>query len=224
MNERVARWFFWVGSLVSLGIFLALTVDTHRQVNALAYSSPLDPHVVAGKRAWHRHNCNDCHTILGFGSYYGPDLTKSYWRRGAEGIRIAVRTPEKVTTWRSMPHLGVTDAELEDLVTFLRWTSEIDTHGWPPQDRRVSATAATPHDPEGAAAFRENGCYACHQMGSAGGALGPDLTHVGSRLSYEIIDAILTAPKSVDPLALMPAPELAPPQRTTLARYLAAAK
>jgi nitric oxide reductase subunit C len=224
MNERIARWFCWVGTLLSLGILAILTVDTHRQVNARAYSETPDSHVVDGKRAWHRHNCNDCHTILGFGSYYGPDLTKVYWRRGEEGIRRAVRTPEQVTTWRSMPHLGVTDQELADLVAFLRWTGEIDTHGWPPQDRRqpVAAAGAAAGDPM--TVFRENGCYDCHRMGSVGGELGPDLTKVGSRLPYETIDALLVEPRSVNARAVMPAPGLPDPERQSLARFLAGSK
>ncbi|MGQ9834912.1 MAG: c-type cytochrome [Thermoanaerobaculaceae bacterium] len=37
---------------------------------------------MAGKRAFEKYNCNDCHTILGFGGYYAPDLTRAYQRLG----------------------------------------------------------------------------------------------------------------------------------------------
>ncbi len=30
--------------------------------------------------------CNDCHTILGFGAYYAPDMTKAYFRLGENNI------------------------------------------------------------------------------------------------------------------------------------------
>ncbi|HWT83717.1 MAG TPA: cytochrome c, partial [Candidatus Methylomirabilis sp.] len=128
MRAKTAKWIFYVGTLISLLIFLGLTVDTHRQVQTLTHADQLSDQVVAGKRVWHKYNCNDCHTILGFGGYYAPDMTKVYWRRGEEGIKAMVRTPEKLTTWRKMPHFALSDQELNDLVAFLKWTSEIDTH------------------------------------------------------------------------------------------------
>jgi nitric oxide reductase subunit C len=31
-----------------------------------------------------------------------------------------------------MPQFNFTDAQLDDLVAFLKWTSEINTENWPP--------------------------------------------------------------------------------------------
>jgi len=40
--------------------------------------------------------------------------------------------------------------------------------------------------------FRAGGCVGCHKIGSEGGAIGPDLTHIGARLSAaQIREAIL---------------------------------
>src|SRR3990172_10011144 len=99
MTNKLARLIFYLGTLISLVLFLALTVDTHRQIQTLTHADQLSEQVVAGKRVWHKYNCNDCHTILGFGAYYGPDMTKVYWRRGSEGIKAVVRNPERFTTW-----------------------------------------------------------------------------------------------------------------------------
>lgn len=224
MSVRTARWIFYLGTLISLVLFLGLTVDTHRQIRTLTHADQLTEQVVAGKRVWHRYNCNDCHTILGFGSYYAPDLTKAYWRRGADGIAAVVRTPERFTTWRKMPRLPVTDQELEALVAFLRWTSEIDTQDWPPQDQKFRAAAgravALGVSP-GATLFQAKGCFACHRLEGTGGTLGPDLTGVGSRLSYETIEQVLADPRSVNPRATMPAPPLSPGERAELGRFLA---
>ena len=82
MSWKTAKLIFYIGTLVSLVLFLGLTVDTHRQVETLSHADKLSPQVVAGKKVWHKYNCNDCHTILGFGSYYAPDMTKVYWRIG----------------------------------------------------------------------------------------------------------------------------------------------
>lgn len=228
MSPKSARLIFYLGTLISLVLFLGLTVDTHRQIQALTHAEQLSEQVVEGKRVWHKYNCNDCHTILGFGSYYGPDMTKVYWRRGAEGIKAIVRDPEKFTTWRKMPRLPVTDKEMDELVAFLRWTSEIDTQDWPPQDQKTrpatngkaTALGVSP----GATLFQEKGCFACHRIYETGGLLGPDLTHLGSRLDYETIEKLLTDPRSVNPLATMPPPAISHEERDQLAAFLAKMK
>ncbi|NIR45323.1 MAG: c-type cytochrome [Gemmatimonadetes bacterium] len=224
MSDKTARWIFYVGTLVSLVLFVGLTVDTHRQVATLTHADRLDEQVVAGKRVWHRYNCNDCHTILGFGSYYAPDLTHVHWRRGGDGIKAVVRTPEKYTTWRHMPHLAVSEQELDDLVAFLAWTAEIDTNQWPPQDEKFRSGAGRAVSlgvSAGANLFREKGCFACHTLEGTGGSAGPDLTDVGSRLNEETIRSILADPQAVDPEATMPRPPLTERERDELASFLA---
>ena len=227
MNPKIARWIFYLGTLISLVLFLVLTVDTHRQIQTLTHADQLSEQVVAGKRVWHKYNCNDCHTILGFGSYYGPDMTKVYWRRGSEGIKAVVRNPERFTTWRKMPRLPLTDEEMEELVAFLKWTSEIETLDWPPQDQKLrpgAGRAVALGVSPGAALFQEKGCFACHRIYEAGGLLGPDLTHVVSRLTHETIERILTDPRSVNPKATMPVPALSHEERDQLAGFLAGMK
>jgi len=227
MSTQTAKWIFWVGTLVSLALFLGLTVDTHRQVRALTHADQLTEQVVAGKRVWHQYNCNDCHTILGFGGYYAPDMTKAFWRRGGEGIRAVVQDPAAHTTWRKMPQYAVTEQELAALVAFLQWTSEIDTHDWPPQDakaRRTGGAAVALGVSAGAALFKDKGCFACHKLHETGGTLGPELTHVGAQLTRAAIAKILEDPKQVNPKAVMPQPAITPDERNQLAEFLASMK
>ncbi len=233
MSWKFAKLVFYVGTLISLVLFLALTFDTHRQVETLTHADKLSPEVVAGKRVWHKYNCNDCHTILGFGSYYAPDMTKVYWRLGDQGIRRIVREPEKFTTWRKMPRFPIADEELANLVAFLKWTSEIDTNEWPPQDQKLNpdlrARRGTPRAvaaglSPGAALFQEKGCFACHRLNDNGGAAGPDLTHVGARLPETTIAKILSDPRSVKADALMPPTALSAEEKESLARFLAEMK
>lgn len=227
MTAKTARWIFYLGTLSSLVLFLGLTADTHRQIGALTHVDQLSETVVAGKRVWHKYNCNDCHTILGFGSYYAPDLTKAYWRRGADGIKAIVRNPEKFTTWRKMARQNVSDQELDQLVAFLKWTSEIENNEWPPQDqkfRKAAGRAVTLGMSPGAALFKERGCFTCHSLSGTGGDTGPELTHAGSRLNYEQIERLLTDPSSVNPEATMPPPGLTHEERDKLARFLAELK
>jgi nitric oxide reductase subunit C len=227
MTRKTARLIFYVGTLISLVLFLALTFDTHRHIQTLTHADQLSEQVVAGKRVWQKYNCNDCHTILRLGSYYRPDMTEVYWRRGSEGIKAVIRSPEKFTTWWKMPHLGLTDKELEDLVAFLQWTSESNTQGRPPQDQKLRAEtgrAVALGVSPGAVLFQEKGCFGCHQLYGAGGEQGPELTHAGSRLSYETIEKVLTDPKWVNPRATMPPPMVSHEERDRLAAFLAGLK
>lgn len=225
MSDKMARWIFYAGTFVSLALFLVLTADTHRQIRVLSHADQLSPQVIAGKRVWQKYNCNDCHTILGFGSYYAPDLTKAYWRRGEDGILAVVSHPERHTTWRKMPRYALSSTEKADLVAFLKWTSEIDTHNWPPQDqkyRSATAKAVSVGMGPGAALFEANGCFECHRLAGTGGDQGPDLTHIGSRMDAATIERVLVDPTAVNPKAEMPAPEMTPEARKQLARFLAA--
>ena len=82
MTKRQTRMFFYGGTGFFSLVFLVLTVDTHRQVDRLTNANRITPEVVEGKHVWHRKNCINCHTILGEGAYYAPDLTKITDLRG----------------------------------------------------------------------------------------------------------------------------------------------
>lgn len=136
MGKRGAFWVFILGTLSSAVLFLYLTYDTHKQVAVLTHADQLSDDVVAGKRVWEKYNCNDCHTILGFGGYYAPDMTKAYARIGAAWIKTVLSDPGKAfaSSWRKMPNQHLNDSEIERLTAFLKWVSEIDNNDWPPQD------------------------------------------------------------------------------------------
>ncbi|EKD34569.1 MAG: hypothetical protein ACD_75C02278G0007, partial [uncultured bacterium] len=110
MTGKTAKTIFWVGTLSSAIIFLWLTYDFHQQEPKFAKTDQISEEVVAGKKVWHKYNCNVCHTILGFGAYYAPDMTKAFFRLGENNIVSIVMNPEKVykDTFRKMPNLGVT--------------------------------------------------------------------------------------------------------------------
>ncbi|MBE0430156.1 MAG: cytochrome c [Thermoleophilia bacterium] len=208
MANKGAFYLFLIGTLSSLVLFLGLTWDTHRQVDALTNAEKLDDQVVAGKRVWEKKNCNNCHTILGFGVYYAPDLTRVYQRIGENGIRLVVMEPERVyaDSFRKMPNLGLTEQEVADLTAFLEWTGNIDNNEWPPQDRpgkraerRLSAGFTLS---AGAAAFQTN-CMNCHAIGGAGGSIGPAFDNLGDKYRAEEIFRYSRDPRSIDPDSLM---------------------
>ncbi len=213
MSHTTAKWIFWVGTLVSLGLFLALTYNTQGQFAALTHADKLDSHVVAGKHAFQARNCNDCHTILGFGGYYAPDLTRAGARIGEDGVRRRLEKPEVAfaDSYRKMPqqHLGA--QEIEDIVAYLRWVGTIDNHDWPPQDspnrwkrstERVLAGAALS---PAAALIQQESCLSCHTLGTSGESTGPRFEWIGARRDAATIARYLADPEKVAPGAQMPA-------------------
>ncbi len=98
--------------------------------------------VTLGKKTIQAKNCMNCHTLLGNGAYYAPDLTKAWldpaWgdEKTREGLMLAfLQDPEANArtygTGRKMPKLGITEAEARGIVAFLKWMSSIDTNGFP---------------------------------------------------------------------------------------------
>jgi len=95
-----------------------------------------------GKLTVQAKNCMNCHTLLGNGAYYAPDLTKSWldpaWGNEAARESMMVRfllDPETNARGygsdRKMPNLGMTEDEARAVVAFLKWMSSIDTTGFP---------------------------------------------------------------------------------------------
>ncbi len=192
---------------------------------ALPREVSFDRHsAVDGKRVFQAYNCMGCHTIVGNGAYYGPDLTDLYRRAGpawlaaflpsagawptAAAIRVQLQNPavaaaagtdsfdaylERYPAARErierrggrstfMPNLPFTRDEIGELIAFLKYTSELNTEGWPPTPLPAAraATPATPAAPapagaapaagasapdpvaQGARLVQDLGCLACH--------------------------------------------------------------
>jgi nitric oxide reductase subunit C len=231
MGEKTAKWVFWAGTLSSLVLFLALTVDTNGQFAALTNADKLDGQVVAGKRAFERHNCNDCHTILGFGGYYAPDLTRAYTRVGEDAIRRRLEHPEiaLATSYRKMPQQHLTQQEVGDIIHFLQWVAEIDNHDWPPQDstarwkRSTERLLASASMSPAAALVQQENCLSCHALGDRGESKGPRLEWIGSRRGADYIAQYLADPEKMAPGAEMPAfDHLSPGQREMIGEFIVA--
>src|SRR4026209_2861060 len=134
MTKRQPRLFFVIGTTLFAVIFVALTIDSHRQFGALTHAETITPDVIAGKHVWHRKNCINCHTLLGEGAYYAPDLTQITTQRGAPHLQEFLKDPSKFYSeerdGRLMPNLKLSDAEIGNVIAFLAWVSRIDTQGW----------------------------------------------------------------------------------------------
>lgn len=73
-----------------------------------------------------------CHTILGEGAYYAPELTKSYERRGPDWIRLFLKDPQAMYPGqRKMVKYNFSEEEISDVIAFLKWNGELDLNGFP---------------------------------------------------------------------------------------------
>jgi nitric oxide reductase subunit C len=135
-TKTTARNIFYGGSVFFVFLFLVLTFDTSRALPKRDHRENISPQVANGKLVWERNNCIGCHTLLGEGAYFAPELGNVYVRFGnsKDAIKafIASRPANGVPGRRSMPQFNLTETELENLAEFLKWTSEIDTAKWPP--------------------------------------------------------------------------------------------
>jgi nitric oxide reductase subunit C len=209
MNKRQTRAFFYAGSGVFTLIFIALTIDTHRQIPELTNEARLTPDVIEGKHIWHRKNCINCHTLLGEGAYYAPDLTKITQQRGAAYLQAFLKDPSKFYSEerdrRLMNNPNLSDREIEQVIAFLDWVSRINTQGWPPRPILVSGAAipgtaalgepaptAASTEPValGQALFQQTppGCFACHSTAAGVNLVGPTLAGIAATAAQRIED------------------------------------
>ena len=134
-TKAMARNIFYGGSVFFILLFLALTFDTHTAWPERDNRQNLTETVAHGKLLWEENNCVGCHSLLGEGAYFAPELGNVYKRYGGkEGIKafIMSRPKEGIPGRRSMPQFNFTDEELEALAEFLKYVSEIDAADWPP--------------------------------------------------------------------------------------------
>ncbi|MFO1423759.1 MAG: cytochrome c [Candidatus Competibacteraceae bacterium] len=132
-TKSMARNIFYGGTLFSVLLFLALTFHTTWQLPGRIPTAAPAPEVARGKHLWETRNCIGCHTLLGEGAYFAPELGNVYKRRGPDFIKAWIKAqPTKVPGRRQMPQFNFSDQQLDDIVAFLKWTSEINTEKWPP--------------------------------------------------------------------------------------------
>jgi nitric oxide reductase subunit C len=142
VTKEIARNIFYGGTVFFILLFLALTFDTTIALPARDQRAKLDPNtelgqkIALGKVLWERYDCIGCHTLLGEGAYFAPELGNVYRRynESKDGIKgfINSRPVNGIPGRRSMPQYHFTEEQLDAIAEFLKYSSEIDTANWPP--------------------------------------------------------------------------------------------
>lgn len=135
LSKNQARLFFLGGTVVFFLVFLALSADSLSDgIPEQTNSENISEAVVRGKIIWDENNCMGCHTILGEGAYYAPELTKVIDRRGDGFVKAVLISKEPwALHGRKMVAYGFSDDEAADLIAFFRWINEMDLNGFPPE-------------------------------------------------------------------------------------------
>ena len=145
MTKSMARNIFYGGSLFFIIIFVGLSAQSHFHiVNNSTNAETLTDSVRAGKRVWEEKACINCHTIMGEGAYFAPELMNVMTRWGIEpgdheGAKDSLAAwmdamPTGIEGRRQMPQFNLSDEEYQNLADFLLWVDTIDAQGWPPND------------------------------------------------------------------------------------------
>ena len=140
-TKTMARNIFYGGTAFFFLLFLALSFDTVGQLpnldNRAALEGPTGEQIAKGKMLWEVNDCIGCHTLLGEGAYYAPELGNVFKRFGGkDGIIgfIKSRPANGIPGRRSMPQFNFNDDELDAIAEFLKYVSGINTSNWPPNN------------------------------------------------------------------------------------------
>lgn len=229
LSKSQAKAFFIFGTAAFSAIFIGLTIDTFQRIPKQTNANELTDSAIRGKHLFDTKNCMGCHTIMGEGAYYAPELTKVLERRGEAFVKAILKDPEAMYPGqRKMVNYHFSDQEIEDLTAFLTWVGKMDLNGFPPKpDLMTTAPSGAANNPLEAVQQPQifsQMCIACHALNGRGGKVGPALDGVGSKFDVQYIAKWLSDPASIKTNSKMPKLPLSEKDITELATYLSSLK
>lgn len=218
LTKSAAKAFFLGGTALCGAAFILLTLDTLAELPKRSHQDQMTDEVVHGHEIWNKNNCMGCHTLMGEGAYYAPELTKVVARRGAPWIDTFLQDPaafypgrRKMVKYDIFDDAEVGAAEAtknrSDVIAFLEWVGNIDTNGFPAEPDLVQTGGAANVDPTimaRAPEYFQTVCSGCHSVGGQGGNVGPALDGIASRLDAEYLTKWISDPQSIKKGTAMP--------------------
>jgi len=139
-TKGMARNIYYGGGVFFFLLLVGLTFDTMLELPSRDHRENITEEVVHGKELWENNNCIGCHTLMGEGAYFAPELANVFDRYGQgseENFKQFMQSwmaiqPLKTPGRRQMPQFNLSEKEVNDLSAFLIWTSRINDNDWPP--------------------------------------------------------------------------------------------
>ena len=139
LSKSQARAFFFGGTAVTFLIFIGLTVYSLSPSKDQTHHDKITAEVIRGKEIWEANNCMGCHSIMGEGGYYAPELTKVVERKGEPIIKAILQSPIPwAPNGRKMVAYKMNDADANAMIEYLKWIGQLDLNGF---ERIVSPLA-----------------------------------------------------------------------------------
>lgn len=162
----------------------AVTAQTAPAVRPLVNASAKD--LTEGQRIFDA-QCAWCHGAAGTGGT-GPNLQRPTLRHAASDATLAqiVRT-------------GIPGTEMPSFAIALTDRMAWQTAAYVKSLGRTKAKPLPGNPQRGAALYGSNGCASCHVVGGAGGALGPELTRIGTQRGPTYLRDALVKPAATHP-------------------------
>ena len=162
--------------------------------------------------------CLTCHTINGQGGKFAPELTTMGSRLKRSWIERFLAAPDVIRPLiQQMPKMNLIAAETRMAADYAKMhLTDPDIDPDLLADFKPDAENIEP----GRLLYEAKGCKACHQIGFAGGAVGPTLTAVADRLEPGFIYARLKSPQRFNPDVVEPDYGLTNSEALDLTKFL----
>ena len=140
-TKGMARNVYYGGSMFFFLLLIGLTVDTMLELPERDHRENITESVANGKHLWENNNCIGCHSLMGEGAYYAPELVNVFQRRGGGNEQafkgfmkswMAIQPLAGDPARRKMPQFHLSDEQVDNLSDFLIWSSRVNTNNWPP--------------------------------------------------------------------------------------------
>jgi len=164
-----------------------------------------------------RYRCLSCHSVGGYGgdlSTVPLDRIGSQLKHDYIASYLLNPGAVRVSLEARMPVFHMASEEAKIIADYFS-TVFLDD-GLERYDARFTPAESD----RGKELYRQLGCASCHQLGTTGGYVGPELSHTGERLKPGWIAAFLTAPARYKPGTLQPDYGLSGADARALTAYL----
>lgn len=257
-QERRTAWIVGGGIAATVVILTIFTVASFLTNKSFAEPRPHGLTInVTGHQWWWQVNyeahqadqtfetANEIHIPVGQPvklDFESPDVIHSFWVPNLAGKQDLI--PGRYTTLTiEADHPGIYRGQCAEycgiqhahMAMYVVAQTPSDFADWRAQQLKPAAASNNPDLRHGQQVFQSSACAACHTIRgtSAGGIVGPDLTHFGSRMTIAAgtlrnspgnLTGWIADPQSVKPYTRMPAVALTGPDLIAVSHYLESLK